>query len=103
MTVAKTQETRGGAPPDPTALGQRFKRRLKTGPPLLGAMAVEYLRPSLVKIFRNAGFDFIFIEKEHGMFEGSELPDFVLCARDNGIPVISKGRRSEPARGGAAA
>jgi 2-dehydro-3-deoxyglucarate aldolase/4-hydroxy-2-oxoheptanedioate aldolase len=90
MTMAKTQETGGGVPPDPTALGRGFKRRLKTGPPLLGAMAVEYLRPSLVKIFRNAGFDFIFVEKEHGMFDGSELPDFVLCARDNGIPVISK-------------
>ncbi len=88
--MAKTQETGGGVPPDPTALGRGFKRRLKTGPPLLGAMAVEYLRPSLVKIFRNAGFDFIFVEKEHGMFDGSELPDFVLCARDNGIPVISK-------------
>jgi 2-keto-3-deoxy-L-rhamnonate aldolase RhmA len=90
MTMAKTLGTRGGVPTDPTALGRGFKRRLKSGTPLLGAMAVEYLRPSLVKIFRNAGFDFIFIEKEHGMFDGSELPDFVLCARDNGIPVISK-------------
>ena len=88
--MAKTSGSRGGQPADPTALGRRFKRRLKRGEPLLGAMAVEYLRPSLVKVFRNAGFDFIFIEKEHGLFDGSELPDFVLSARDNGIPVISK-------------
>ena len=99
--MARTGENDRGAQHDPTALGRRFRRRVQSGPPLLGAMAVEYLRPSLVKIFRNAGFDFIFIEKEHGMLEGRELPDFALCARDNGIPVISKVgelNRSEVAR-----
>ena len=75
---------------DPNALGLAFKRRLKAGDLILGAMVFEYLRPSLVKIFNNAGFDFIFIEKEHGIFDYQALPDFVLCARDNGIPVISK-------------
>ena len=75
---------------DPTALGRAFKRRMRGGEVLLGAMAVEYLRPSLVKIFRAAGFHFLFIEKEHSLFDGSELPDFVLAARDNGMPVVSK-------------
>ncbi len=62
--MARTGENDRGAQHDPTALGRRFRRRVQSGSPLLGAMAVEYLRPSLVKIFRNAGFDFIFIEKE---------------------------------------
>ena len=75
---------------DPTALGRAFKRSLKSGQVLLGGMAVEYLRPSLVKIYRYAGFDFIYIEKEHGIFEGSELSDFILSARDNQMPIISK-------------
>lgn len=75
---------------DPNALGLAFKRRLQAGDLIIGAMVFEYLRPSLVKIFANAGFDFIFIEKEHGIFDSSALPDFVLSARDNGIPVISK-------------
>lgn len=75
---------------DPNALGMGFKRRLQQDTLIIGAMVFEYLRPSLVKIFTNAGFDFIFIEKEHGMFDYRALPDFVLCARDNGIPVISK-------------
>ena len=88
--MAKANNTRSTKPHDPTAIGRKFKRNIKQGKPLIGAMVIEYLRPSIVKIFRNAGFDFIFIEKEHGMFDGSELPDFVLCARDNGIPVISK-------------
>ncbi len=75
---------------DPTALGRAFKRRLKSDDVLLGSIASEYLRPSLAKIYANAGFDFIFIEKEHCLFEGSEFTDFVLAARDNQIPVISK-------------
>ena len=50
----------------------------------------EYLRPSLVKIYRHADFDFIFLDKEHTFWDGSEMTDFVLCARDNQMPVISK-------------
>jgi 2-dehydro-3-deoxyglucarate aldolase/4-hydroxy-2-oxoheptanedioate aldolase len=76
--------------PDPNAIGRTFKRRLRAGETIIGAMVFEYLRPSLVKIFKRAGFDFIFIEKEHGIFDSKELPDFVLSARDNKVPVISK-------------
>lgn len=75
---------------DPSELGRAFKARLKTGEMILGVMVMEYLRPSLVKIMKNAGFDFIFIEKEHGILDSPILPDFVQCARDNKIPVISK-------------
>lgn len=75
---------------DPNLLGRQFKQRLATGEMILGVMVMEYFRPSLVKIMRNAGFDFIFIEKEHGLIETPQLADFIQCARDNGIPVISK-------------
>ena len=75
---------------DPNALGRAFRRRLKNGELLLGGMVMEYLRPSLVKIYARAGFDFIFVEKEHGIFDSRELPDFVLSARDNRVPIISK-------------
>lgn len=77
-------------PHDPNSLGRAFKRRLKNGELLLGGMVMEYLRPSLVKIYARAGFDFIFVEKEHGIFDSRELPDFVLSARDNRVPIISK-------------
>lgn len=77
-------------PHDPNAIGRAFKERLKTGEMILGVMVIEYLRPSLVKIMARAGFDFIFIEKEHGIFDSRELPDFVLSCRDNNMPVISK-------------
>lgn len=75
---------------DPTELGRSFKRRLANGDVLLGGIVIEYLRPSLAKIYRHSGFDFIFIDKEHGFSDGQEMTDFVLCARDNQMPVISK-------------
>lgn len=86
---------------DPTALGRMFKRRLKAGDFLAAGMVLEYLHPSLAKIYRHVGFDFIFVDKEHVFLDGSEITDFVLCARDNKIPVISKIgelNRSEVAR-----
>lgn len=76
---------------DPTALGRAFRRRLEGGEILLGGMVFEMVRPAVVKIYRHAGFDFIYVDNEHALFAG--LPataDFVLCARDNGLPVIAK-------------
>lgn len=75
---------------DPTVLGRSFKRRLARGDVLLGGTVAEYLRPSLVKKYRYAGLDFIFIDKEHAFFDGQEMADFVLCAGDNKMAVISK-------------
>ena len=51
---------------------------------------MEYMRPSIVKLYRQAGFDFLYIEYEHGRFEPTTLADTVLCARDNGLPVVAK-------------
>lgn len=88
--MAKNQTGQRPTRPDPTALGRAFKRRLKKEGILLGGMVSEYLRPSLAKIYARGGFDFVSIEKEHMFFDGGEVTDFVLCARDNGLPVISK-------------
>lgn len=88
--MAKTKTSRRRTHTDPSALGRAFKRRLQSRDVLLGGTATEYLRPSLVKIYAHAGYDFIYIEKEHSLMEGSELTDFVLSCRDNQMPVISK-------------
>jgi len=88
--MAKARTRASSAAGDPTKLGRDFKRHLKTGPVVLGGMVMEYLRPSLVKLYRHAGFDFIFVENQHALFRGPELSDFVLSARDNRLPVISK-------------
>jgi 2-keto-3-deoxy-L-rhamnonate aldolase RhmA len=53
-------------------------------------MVSELLRPSLVKLYRRAGFDFVYLETEHVLFEPAQLSDFVLVARDNDLPVVAK-------------
>ena len=86
---------------DPTALGRHFKQRLKKNDLLLGGIVMEYLRPSLVKLYKRAGYDFIFLENEHTTYLTPQYSDFVLASRDNGLPVISKAGkldRSEIAR-----
>ena len=70
--------------------GRHLKGRLAAGDVLVGGTLTEYARPSLVKIYRQAGFDFIYIETEHTLLEPSALADTVLAARDNGLPVIAK-------------
>ena len=82
----------------PTALGRAFKRRLKKGPALLGGMVQEYLRPSLVKLYRYAGFDFIYVEKEHGLF-GGPSSRFMAASPDDlrGMPPSPSRTRAAPA------
>ena len=67
-----------------------FTQRLKAGEVVFGATVVEHLRPSVVKTFSAAGFDFIFIENEHGLFDPQRLSDFILCARDQHLAVVAK-------------
>lgn len=82
-TVAATTASGGGP-------GRRLKQRLASGAVLIGGIASEYIRPSLVKLYLQAGFDFLYIEYEHGFLTPTALVDTVLCARDNGLPVIAK-------------
>jgi len=70
--------------------GRQLKGLLHAGEVLLGGMIAEYVRPSLVKLYCHAGFDFVFFEYEHGFLNPTDLVDAVLCARDNGMPVIAK-------------
>jgi len=75
---------------DPTLLGRNFKKRLRNGELLIGGILTEYARPSLIKLYCQAGFDFLFVESEHVLFSPTDLVDMLICARDNGLPVISK-------------
>jgi 2-keto-3-deoxy-L-rhamnonate aldolase RhmA len=78
------------ARPDPNRLGARLRSALVPGNPALGGIVMEQLRPSIVKAYKLAGFDFVYLETEHALFEPARLSDFVLVARDNDLPVIAK-------------
>ncbi len=71
-------------------LGRQMKSRMANGEVLVGGMITEYARPSLIKLYKHAGFDFVYIEYEHVFFGPAEIADTVLCARDNGLPVVAK-------------
>ena len=89
--MAKSIDTGRRSSHDPTALGQSFKQRLRSGDVLLGGIIFEIVRAPLVKLYRNAGFEFIFADNEHVLLSGlPAMADFVLAARDNQMPVIAK-------------
>ncbi len=76
---------------DPTQLGRQFKQRLKEGQVQLGGMIFEYVRPTLVKLYHLAGFDFIYMDNEHVLMSGlPAMGEFIQAARDNGLPIIAK-------------
>ena len=77
-------------PADPTALGRGLRRRLRGSELALGGIVAEYLRPSLARLYAAAGYDFVYLETEHGFFYGPELTDFVLAARAAGLPAVAK-------------
>jgi 4-hydroxy-2-oxoheptanedioate aldolase len=85
-----TSATKSSGSHDPTLLGRNFKKRLRNGELLIGGVLAEYARPSLIKLYCQAGFDFLYVENEHVMFSPTDLVDTLVCARDNGLPVISK-------------
>ncbi|MFN0170703.1 MAG: HpcH/HpaI aldolase family protein [Bryobacteraceae bacterium] len=76
--------------PDPNRLGAKLRSSLVPGKPALGGIVIEQLRPSLIKLYQMAGFDFIYLETEHVLFEPTRLTDFILAARDHEMPVVAK-------------
>ena len=82
--------TAKGSPYPEGGPGRHLKARLAAGEVLVCAMAAEYVRPSLMKLYAHAGIDFVFFEYEHTYFSPTALADTVLAARDNGLPPIAK-------------
>lgn len=65
-------------------------QKMKNGEPVVGLTIAELLRPSVIKVYANAGTDFLYIENEHCMLDPTAWADGMLCAQDNGIPVVTK-------------
>ena len=70
--------------------GRQLKSRLAAREVLVGGMVLEYTRPSLMKLYQQAGYDFVYIEYEHAYFDMVAFADTVVAARDNGLPVVAK-------------
>ena len=89
MPRARTGQTTASPYPE-GGPGRHLKARLKAGEVLVGGILAEYAHPMVMKLYRQAGFDFVFIDYEHVYFDSRGLIDTVLAARDNGLPPIAK-------------
>ena len=66
------------------------KNLLKSRKPVLVFNVFETLRPSVIKIVKQTGYDMLMIETEHVLHDEYTLTNFVISARDNGLsPIIT--------------
>ncbi len=74
----------------PTIIDNPAKSRLKADEPVLVFNVFESLRPSIIKIVKQTGYDMLMIETEHVLHDEYTLTNFIISARDNGLsPIIT--------------
>ena len=66
----------------------KTKQALQQGHSLIGTMLVEVRQPAIMQLLRNAGFDFVIIDNEHGPFHIETLADLSRAARWLGLTPI---------------
>jgi 2-keto-3-deoxy-L-rhamnonate aldolase RhmA len=59
----------------------RVKRALQRGETVIGTMIGEVRNPEIAQILKLVGFDFFFIDMEHGMFNMETVADIIHAAR----------------------
>lgn len=63
----------------------RIREKLNKGETVLGTMIQELRSPAVPILFANAGFDFVFIDMEHGAHNMETVADMIKTARFAGI------------------
>lgn len=61
---------------------------LKQGKLAFGSMIQEFKSPAMAYLFANAGFDFIFVDMEHGPFDIESTADLVKSIRQQGLTCL---------------
>jgi 2-keto-3-deoxy-L-rhamnonate aldolase RhmA len=59
----------------------RVKQALRRGEPVIGTMMSEVRSPGFIWMLANAGFDFVFIDMEHGTYDLPVVADMIKVAR----------------------
>lgn len=65
-----------------------LKKTLKAGGVVVGTMVGHLRLPAVAVMMKNAGWDFVFVDCEHGSFTPPTVADFCLAARGVELPVI---------------
>jgi 2-keto-3-deoxy-L-rhamnonate aldolase RhmA len=66
----------------------RLKRALQESRPLIGTFVVEFRQPAVMQLLANAGFDFVFVDNEHGAFSMESVGELSRAAVLLGISPI---------------
>lgn len=75
---------------DRPTISNPARQILKDGGPVVGFNVFEFLRPSVIKIAQQAGYDMLMVETEHVVHNDESLTSFILAARDNGLsPLVT--------------
>jgi 2-keto-3-deoxy-L-rhamnonate aldolase RhmA len=61
---------------------------LKQGKPAFGTMIQEFKSSAVAYIFANAGFDFVFIDMEHGPFSIESAAELIKAVRMQGMTCL---------------
>lgn len=65
-----------------------LKKTLKAGGGVIGTMISHLRLPAVAVMMKNAGWDFVFVDCEHGSFSAESLADFCIAARGVQLPTI---------------
>jgi 2-keto-3-deoxy-L-rhamnonate aldolase RhmA len=65
----------------PLVRPNRLKRLLAEGRTPIGVFIAELRQPSVIQVAANAGFDFVLIDNEHGVFSIESIADLCRAAR----------------------
>ncbi len=66
----------------------RLRALLKEGKPAIGTMIQEFGSPATAIILANAGFDFLFIDMEHGSFSIETAANLIKTIRLTGVTCL---------------
>jgi 2-keto-3-deoxy-L-rhamnonate aldolase RhmA len=66
-----------------------FKEKLRSGKILAGTMVQELDGPRLIKVLEESGYDFFFIDCEHGIYSMESVSDMIIAADHQRIvPIV---------------
>ena len=68
------------------------RERLASGETVYGCGLQVYRAPEIVRCFATAGFDYVFIDQEHGSFNLETVHDMITASKTAGItPIVRVG------------
>ena len=67
---------------------ENFNTSLRQGTMAIGIMLSEIASPNIIRLFRQAGFQYAIVDNEHGSFDFSQLSALVGVASGYDYPVV---------------